>query len=319
MEITIAQNNLDFIKYLSREIVNNLAKKYNFDADDAISYLSINVERNDDTKREIAITQKANIPLPFCGSINPNCCQGIRLNYGLYTQCTNECTVYNTKFPVCQTCNKQIGKNSNNEPTYGFIRTRLEQGNSYRDPKGKTPAIYANVLEKLNITRTQAEIAAKKLGLVIPEHEFTIKKVQRGRPKKDTSAEDTASESSYVEKKTRGRPKKNKDVITKNIDSYDIIKELVKANNESSSAAENEKHKNDNDKNESDDEAESEAIPIKITKKNALGYINVDSETAADYLMTANNQLYTPFTHDYVGEWNATTKTVNIIDSDSDN
>ena len=30
------------------------------------------------------------------------------------------------------------------------------------------------------------------------EHEFIIKKAQRGRPKKDTTADDTASESSEI-------------------------------------------------------------------------------------------------------------------------
>ena len=78
------------------------------------------------------------------------------MNYGLYTQCTNSQTNYNNEHPVCETCNKQINKNANNQPTYGYITTRLEQV-IILDPKGKAAVNYANIMEKLNISRNDAE------------------------------------------------------------------------------------------------------------------------------------------------------------------
>ena len=45
--------------------------------------------------RELKIKYKerrvsSNIILPWCGSVIESKCQGIRLNYGLYTQCSKE-------------------------------------------------------------------------------------------------------------------------------------------------------------------------------------------------------------------------------------
>ena len=229
MQVIVSNEIIDSTKYIAREIVKRLSTKYDFNCDEAINFLEINIPEREITKTETLNPEKNNIPLPFSGNINPNCCHGIRFNYGLYTQCTNSPCLFSTEYPVCQTCSKQVEKNSNNKPNYGYIEERIEQGSKYRDPKGKAPLHYANVMEKMNITRHEAERAAKKVGQVIPEDEFTIKKITRGRPKKDTSAEDTASESSFADVKTekkRGRPKKNKDVV--NIDSVDnMFKEMT--------------------------------------------------------------------------------------------
>ena len=272
MEVAIAHGDLDIIKYLSREIVNTLGKKYKFDIDDAISYLSINTERNEGVKDEVKTATKTNIPLPFCGVINKNCCQGIRLNYGLYTQCTNAPSVYNKRFPICTTCNKQVEKNSNEEPNYGYINDRQEKGDQFRDPKGKAPVNYANIMEKMKISREEAETAAKKLGLTIPDEQFIIKKATRGRPKKDTTADDTASEASSVEPnqpKKRGRPKKNKEIV----DVDDIGSKLLEQLSEPiiSSEVSNEENQLDNEvedsitSNNSDDEDGITVRPIKLS------------------------------------------------------
>ena len=274
------------MKYLSREIVNILGKKYKLvslsdgehsNMNDALSYLMINIERNDYSNAETNVS-KINIPLPFCGVINKNCCQGIRLNYGLYTQCINTPMVYDKKFPVCKTCNNQIEKNYNEQPNYGYINERLEKKNEFRDPKGRTPVKYANILEKLNISRAQANTAAQQQGLTIPEEEFIIKKTMRGRPKKDTTADDTASESSFIEpvKKKRGRPKKNKEVID--------VDQL-------------------SGKTESDSEENVYATPIKLDNNTKNGYIIVDIEEA-EYLLGDENILYDITQHKPIGKLN---------------
>lgn len=325
MSIMVGIDTIDATKYIGRQIVKILSEQYDFDYNSAIEFLDFNTVKTDKTDKtdKSVIKEKSNIPLPFCGVINKTCCYGIRLNYGLYTQCTNDCTVYNTEFPLCQTCYKQSEKNSNGQPTYGFITNRVEQGINYRDPKGKAPITYANIMEKMNITRDAAEKAAKKVGLVIPESEFIIKKAQRGRPKKDTTADDTASESSFIEtdkktEKKRGRPKKNKDTIDVNDIGNHMLKELVtQVKNSEENNIENRESITEN-KEDDDESDEAEAVPIKLDKKNALGYKIVDTEKEAEYLLTSDNQLYTPFTHDLKGNWNAKTKSIDIVDSDDE-
>ena len=323
MQITVESNLIDSTKYIGRQIVNLLASKYQFDANDAINYLELNTVRPERNNENDFNKQKTNIPLPFCNHINPNCCHGVRLNYGLYTQCTNESTVYNTEYPVCQTCSKQIEKNSNAQPNYGFISSRLAMGQNYRDPKGKAPTSYANIMQKMNITREDAELAAKKKGLVIPDYEFILKTVTRGRPKKDTTAVDTESESSFAPVKTekkRGRPKKNKGLVGVDDVGNNLLNDLIKNMNNNDDPTISDKNNENNENNEtSDTESDgAEAHPIKLNKKAELGYIIVESEAEADYLLTADNQLYTPFTHDCKGIWNATTKKVENIDSDDE-
>jgi hypothetical protein len=342
MQVIMSPDNIEIMKYLSREIINTLAKKYKFDIDDAVSYLSVNTERADTIKEEIKTTQKTNIPLPFCGVINKTCCQGIRLNYGLYTQCTNSPSIYNKRFPVCNTCNKQVEKNSNEEPNYGFISDRLEKGDKFRDPKGKAPVNYANIMEKLKITREEAETAAKRLDLTIPDEQFIIKKATRGRPKKDTTADDTASEASSVEpkeQKKRGRPKKNKEVVdvddigsklleqlSEPITGVETSKQEILLDNTSdneaipSNISDNNDDANDQDDDDDDDDDASgiEVQPIKLNKKTELGYIEVECEEDADYLLASNNSIYRTKTWDLVGVWNAKTKKVEEVDSDDE-
>ena len=322
MSIMIGIETIDATKYIGRQIVKILSDEYKFDYNSAIEFLDFNTVKSDKIDKPV-LKEKGNIPLPFCGVINKNCCYGIRLNYGLYTQCNNHITVYNNEFPLCQTCYKQVEKNSNGEPTYGYITNRIEQGMNYRDPKGKVPISYANIMEKMNITRDAAEKAAKKVGLVIPESEFIIKKAIRGRPKKDTTADDTASESSFTEtekktEKKRGRPKKNKDTIDVNDIGNHMLKELV---NQVKNSQENKiANIEPNTENKEDDEEshEAEAVPIKLDKKNTLGYKIVDTEQEADYLLTSDNQLYTPFTHDLKGNWDIKTKSIEPVDSDDE-
>jgi hypothetical protein len=320
MQVVMQQSEVDIMKYLSREIVNLLGKKYQFDIEDASSYLSINTDRSECVNDEVKTATKTNIPLPFCGVINKNCCQGIRLNYGLYTQCTNAPCVFNKRFPVCATCNKQVEKNSNEEPNYGYINDRLEKGDKFRDPKGKAPVNYANIMEKMKISREEAETSAKKLGLTIPDEQFIIKKAARGRPKKDTTADDTASEASSVElkqPKKRGRPKKNKEVI----DVDDIGSKLLEQLSDPiiSNEVSNEDNQLDNEvddsitSNNSGDEDDGVTVkPIKLDTK-FKKIIEVDEQDDADYLIGSDNTLYHLTEHSVIGKWNPLSGTIDNV------
>jgi hypothetical protein len=208
-------------------IVKELSEKFGFSIDDALEHLSLNkIQVKTSGSPKTSVKSSAKIPLPFCG-VKLNSCGAIRLNHGLYTQCTNSGSesIDGYEGTLCKTCKKQAQTNSNNRPTYGYVEDRLKLGNDYKDTKGKEPVRYANIMEKLNISRNEAERAAENLGLVIAEIEFVPIRKTRGRPKKhsnvvdDTSGSDTESVKSVTtngqEKKGRGRPKKVKQEVQK--------------------------------------------------------------------------------------------------------
>ena len=171
-------------------------------------------------------------------------------------------------------------------------------------------------MEKLKITREEAETAAKQLGLTIPEEQFTIKKATRGRPKKDTTADDTASEASSVEpkeQKKQGRPKKNKEVV----DVDDIGNKLLEQLSEPIAKKEQNKEEVQDDMN-SDDTDGIEVHPIKLSKKAELGYIEVECEEEAEFLLASNNSIYRTKTWDLLGVWNTKTKKIEEVDSDDE-
>mgnify|MGYP003312448102 FL=1 len=121
----------------------------------------------------------------------PGWSEGVRLNHGLYTQCQ---MVKEGDTCFCKTCNKQAAANATGKPTYGTIQDRIAAGANYKDPKGKSPVNYGNVMEKLGITRETAMAEAEKYGMVIPEEQFQVIKRKQGRPKTKTTTSDTESE-----------------------------------------------------------------------------------------------------------------------------
>ena len=306
-------------KQVGKESARILSKRYGFDMEEGIRELKLEelrVEIKENTSIKKGSKKKSSINMPFCGVINGECCYGIRLNHQLYTQCVNEISDHTGVHPVCSTCSKQRVNNSNGEPTYGYITKRLEEGEKFR-VKGKEPVNYGNVMEKLNISREDAEKAARELGWTIPESQFEVKKATRGRPKKDTTTTDTASETSEVEptveKKQRGRPKKEKKVVSSNTGD-DIIAALVENVNKEVKVE------------EAEDEDEDEVVtisaqPIKMTKN---GYIVLESKDGEAPLGTTHlinpndNTLYHPKTYDRVGTWNPTTNTIDHEESDEE-
>lgn len=196
-----------------RVLLEELASEYKFSADEASTkYLlaptikSVKKDRMDRPKKEEKL--QASIPLPFAGrSERATCCNGIRLNHGLYTQCTND---HMASGEYCQTCQKQadvMGK-----PTYGTIEDRVAcDPMEYRDPKGKKVVSYGNVLKKLGIDADKARQEAARVGITLEDHHFTVVVGKRGRPKKSNTVSDTESDASDAPKK-RGRPAKKKEV-----------------------------------------------------------------------------------------------------------
>jgi hypothetical protein len=151
------------------------------------------------------------LQLPWCGEVNDSTCQGIRVNHGLYTQCTgSKCGGSD----YCTTCSKGGG------PKYGNISTRGDEDFKYKNKVVR----YSKVMEKLGITREVAEEAASQAGVTIAESEFEkVESVRRGRPRKQV---DTSSDDSDGEPKKRGRPKKTKAVVAKSA-GEDLIAQLM--------------------------------------------------------------------------------------------
>ena len=298
--------------------VEYLAEKYKFKVSEALQFL--NIERKEE-KKEIT-KGKNQILLPFCGVINSGWCNGVRLNYGLYTQCTNE---KDKTSGFCKTCFKQGEKNGSGIPTYGTIQERAKAGNEFRDPKGKPPVRYANIMEKFEISKEAAIRAANDLEWTIPDEELEVKVVKRGRPKKSVAVSDTDSEASAPIAKKRGRPPKNKTVVSELATGDDLIAGLIKEAKKETQKQQTLKKETPvseptiqpevtPDSVESDDEPELESNDdeeeIEVEKF-------TDPNTGVVYYKTDENILYN-MDSEPVGRWNPKTQKVEIIDLELD-
>lgn len=207
------------------------AEKYGFSAQEAAAeFLSTKTEMVR-PKKKCSVAKKSEVEkkpqtiLPFCGDIRVECCKGIRLNHQLFTQCSNS----PMEGDFCKTCNGQAAKNSG-KPTYGTIEDRMAVGRMEYCAGGKKVVRYSRVMDKLNITRDEAEKAAAAVGVVIAEDQFEHEVVKKGRPAKCTEVSDTESEksstSSEKTKKKAGRPKKVAKVVQSSTGD-DLISSLV--------------------------------------------------------------------------------------------
>jgi hypothetical protein len=96
-------------------------------------------------------------------------------------------------------------------------------GSEFKDPSGKTPKAYIQVMKKLNLTREEVEEEARKLKIVIdPVHfEEVVSKKRSGRPQKAEKAE-------KPDPKPKGRPKSsNTKALELNGEEEDIFAKLV--------------------------------------------------------------------------------------------
>ena len=254
--------------------------------------------------------EKNSIILPFNGRINEEDCKGIKMNYGLYTQCKNKMFMKE----LCKTCYKQSEKNSNGKPNYGTIDERLDK--NYTDKNGKKPIKYSKYMEKMNISREMVEKEAEEQCVTINEEEFEIEKTKRGRPKKSTSTTDTSDEESIAEPKKRGRPPKEKKVIENGNIGDDLIQNLIKEANkpeppkniepETPKNVEPEPPKNvePEDEDDSDDEEETVVVPFVFK--------------GVKYLKAADNTIYDNETHEEVGVWDEEKQEIVPDDDDAE-
>ena len=289
------------------EVVSEISVKYGLDISEVKREIGLDVEVRVLKEKE----KGKKMMLPFCGRIDDERCQGIKINYGLYTQCENNIFQKN----LCKTCHKQSEKNSDGKPNYGTIDERLDK--NYKDKNGKEPIKYSKFMEKMNITREMAEKEAEEQGVTIPEEEFEIKKTGRGRPKKSTSTTDTSDEESIAEPKKRGRPPKEKKVIENGNVGDDLIKNLIEEANKSEPkktatpppkepTSEPKKTATPEPENDDDSDDEEETVVAPFTFK------------GVKYLKAADNTIYDINTHEEVGVWDEEKQEIVPDDDDED-
>ena len=225
------------VREVSLVLVGELAKEHGFEADKAIATLGLDrfvtkrpvkggSKAQKAPKEPKEKVKKSRFPLPWCGIRNKCNCTGIRLNHGLHTQCTQKPVKGMT---YCKTCQTQADRSATGKPTYGTVEDREAVGIlEYVDPKGKQTLPYANVMQKLNISREDVEAEAKEFAELlgtdtIPEEHFVVREAKRGRPKKEPTADEEQKP-----KKKRGRPAKALKVITSSVEG-DLISQLQNA------------------------------------------------------------------------------------------
>ena len=202
--------------------VRHCGEKHNFDAESMLRELNImdmslvkdKVVKEKVVKKAVKeVVVKSKYPMPFNGESKEGCCQALRQNHGLYTQCE---TTVNQDETYCKKCGPS--------PQFGTIQERLSVGlMEFRDSKGKAPIHFTKVMKKLKISQAEVEEEAGKLNIIINPIHFEEEKIA---------------------KKEKGRPKKAKKIVELADDSTDLFAALVaKANEESDDSDSEEEEK----------------------------------------------------------------------------
>jgi hypothetical protein len=203
---------------VTHRAVTALAAKYGFSAEEAIADLGLSklsLTKKQMAKKgskgekapkvKVAKAEKSAFMLPFCGTINEQCCPGLQFNGGLFTQCKH--ARGNCESGFCKKCGEQAEKNASGVPDCGTVGQRLAaEPMEFRDPKGRAPISYAKYMEKKSISVEQVTEAAEKLGWVVPEVHFAAPVKKTKVPKAAKGGDDEAP-------KKRGRPKKDAKVV----------------------------------------------------------------------------------------------------------
>ncbi len=206
--------------------VNVLAEKFNFDADEAIQMLGLNLIKLERKMPEKVVKAKAvkvaaaksAFPLPYNGEFNDSCCYALRQNNGLYTQCTG---IRKGDNSYCKGCASQMQKVGAEMPEYGTIQQRMAVGIfEYVDPKGRKPISYTKIMKKYKINEAEVLAEAEKFNVKMNAEHFVVPEegVKRGRPK---------AEKAPKEKGAKGRPKKSKKVLQIEGEDEDLFSTLV--------------------------------------------------------------------------------------------
>ena len=195
------------------EGIEKCASLYGFSVDDAIAKII-------ESKKKVKIVApKASFALPFSGEQNYKCCEGLRYNDGLYTQCE---VVKKGENKYCAVCEKGNLK-------YGTIDDRMKVGiMEFKDPSGKSPVHYSKIMKKLKLTKEQVLEEALKMGKSVDEVHLEVQEEKRGRPKAVKVVKEKGE-------KKKGRPKKEPKGLELENKTTDLFASLIANSVESSS------------------------------------------------------------------------------------
>jgi hypothetical protein len=293
-------------------------------------------------KKSVKKVEKSEIPLPYNGEHNEECCSGLKYNFGLYTQCKVK-SKNGEKY--CKMCENQASKHSHGKPTYGTIQDRLEVGiMDFVDPSGKKPEMYMKVLKKQIITIDEAVDEAKKQKMTInsihfeEESEVVSEKVvekSKGRPKKGKKSLEIGNEEgeedllntllvAAKEKVVPEAEKKKKEAERKQKEEEKEAKEAEKKKKEAErkqkeeekEAKEAEKKKKEAERKQKEEEKEAKEAEKKKKEPEeeeaSAEVAKVKRFTYTDglvYLKSETGIVYNS-EQDEVGKWNKLTKTI---------
>ena len=221
---------------LAMRSVKACAEHYNFDGDEAIRLLglgSVSITRQSksgvgagacvgagagDGKDKVVAVEKPSFPMPYNGECNDSCCNALRQNNGLYTQCQS----VKKEGDFCKQCQVLADKNEG-IPEYGTIQMRKAVDIfEYIDPKGRKPASYTKVMKKFKVDQEKVLEEAEKFNININLKHFDISEMdtKRGRPSIIKAPKEV--------KGSKGRPKKEKKILQVNgVDDDDLFAALV--------------------------------------------------------------------------------------------
>jgi hypothetical protein len=199
------------------------AQQYSFDANEALRMLNLSSGKIESKKqvekkpKEVVV--KPSFPLPYNGEHSESCCQALRQNNGLYTQCQSS---KKTGSEYCKSCDLLASK-SEGIPEYGTIKMRLAVDiQEYVDPKGRKPVSYTKVMKKFKVNEEQVMEEAGKFNITMNPIHFEVAEsdTKRGRPK-------AAAKAPKEPKGAKGRPKKEKKVLAIEGEEEDLFATLV--------------------------------------------------------------------------------------------
>ena len=291
-------------------------------------------------KKSVKKVEKSEIPLPYNGEHNEECCSGLKYNFGLYTQCKVK-SKNGEKY--CKMCENQASKHGHGKPTYGTIQDRLEVGiMDFVDPSGKKPEMYMKVLKKQIITIDEAVDEGKKQKMTInsihfdEESEVVSEKVvekSKGRPKKGKKSLEIGNEEGeedllntlLVAAKEKVVPEAEKKKKEKQKEEEKEAKEAErKKKEEEKEAKEAEKKKKEAERKKKEEEKEAEKKKKEQEKKEQEKKKEPEEEAASGEVSKVKRFTYTDglvylksevgivynSDHDEVGKWNKQTKTI---------
>jgi hypothetical protein len=196
------------------EGIEKCASLYGFSVEDAIAKII-------ESKKKVKIVApKASFALPFSGEKNEKCCEGLRYNDGLYTQCE---VVKKGENKYCAVCEKGNLK-------YGTIDERMKVSiMEFKDPSGKSPVHYSKIMKKLKLTKEQVLEEGLKMGKAVDEVHLEVQEEKRGRPKAVKVVKEKGE-------KKKGRPKKEPKGLELENKTTDLFASLIANSVESSSS-----------------------------------------------------------------------------------